>query len=91
MPPNDDAFESANIAFKIKAHSGRDRRGRHVEMDNQLPTASTCFFHLTLPRYTSLEIMTKRMLIAVHNDCVSMNAEVARMHDRHDRGGEDSE
>jgi len=40
---------------------------------------------LTLPKYSSLEIMMKKVLIGVHNDCVSMNAEVATMHNQGNR------
>ena len=80
LPPTDAAFENSNLAFKIKRHSGKDRRGRSVDMDMQLPAASTCFFHFTLPMYSTLEVMTQKILIAVHNDCLSMNAEVRRQH-----------
>lgn len=78
LPPDDAAFANSNISFKIKAHSGRNKRGNNVNMDDQLPTASTCFFHFTLPKYSSLDILTKKILIAVNNDCISMNAEVQR-------------
>ena len=78
LPPSDAAFENSNLVFRIKAHSGKDKNGKEVKMDDQLPHASTCFFHFTLPKYSTLEIMMKKILIAVHNDCISMNAEVER-------------
>mmetsp|Transcript_30593 Transcript_30593/g.40693 ORF Transcript_30593/g.40693 Transcript_30593/m.40693 type:complete len:205 (-) Transcript_30593:275-889(-) len=55
LPPDDAAFENSNIVFRIKAHSGKDRRNRRVNMDDCLPTASTCFFHFTLPKYSSID------------------------------------
>lgn len=89
LPPTDDAYEKASLTFKIKAHSGKDRHNRNVEQDSQLPTASTCFFHFTLPKYSSYEQLMKKILIAVHNDCVSMNAEIK--HNRFHNQGNNSE
>ena len=40
-----------------------------------LPQSDTCFFNLTLPRYSSIEVMKQKILLAVNMDCVSMNAE----------------
>ena len=48
---------------------------KEMKQDTLLPTADTCFFNLGLPRYSSLEIMTKNILLAINMDCVSMNAE----------------
>lgn len=76
LPPNDAAYAAANILFKIKKHSGKDRRQKPVNMDDCLPTASTCFFQFTLPKYSSIEHLSKKILIAVHYDCIGMNAEV---------------
>jgi len=90
LPPNDAAFENSQTVFKIKSHSGKDRRGRKINQDDCLPTASTCFFHFTLPNYSSIEKLTQKILIAVHNDCISMNAEV-RQNQFHDRGGDSEE
>jgi len=90
LPPDAAAFKNSNLIFRIKAHSGKNKRGNEVKMDDQLPTASTCFFHFTLPKYTTLDNMMKKILIAVHLDCVSMNAEVQRQH-FHDRGNDSEE
>jgi other hect domain ubiquitin protein ligase E3 len=46
--------------------------------DGALPKADTCFFNLELPDYSSKEIMRQRILLAIHTDCDSMNAEVDR-------------
>jgi len=89
LPPTDAAYESANLKFKIKRHSGKDRRGREVKMDDQLPTASTCFFHFTLPLYSDYDSLMKKILIAVHTDCIGMNAEIQRQPEG--GGGEEEE
>lgn len=47
--------------------------------DGALPKADTCFFNLELPDYSSKEIMKSRILLAIHTDCDSMNAEADRM------------
>jgi len=60
-----------------------------MNMDDFLPTASTCFFHFTLPKYSSIEKLMQKILIAVNNDCISMNAE--ENNNRRDHRGEDSE
>ena len=43
--------------------------------DAALPRADTCFFNLTLPNYSSLEVMKKKVFKAIELDCVGMNAE----------------
>lgn len=43
--------------------------------DGALPKADTCFFNLELPDYSSKEVMKQRILLAIHTDCDSMNAE----------------
>jgi hypothetical protein len=45
-----------------------------VEIDKQLPTASTCFFSLHLPRYSSASVLKDRLLYAIHN-CVLMDGD----------------
>ncbi|KAG5186945.1 hypothetical protein JKP88DRAFT_257310 [Tribonema minus] len=35
--------------------------------DDYLPVAHTCFFSLELPAYSSLEVMTKKLLYAIYN------------------------
>jgi hypothetical protein len=49
------------------------RAGGNV--DGALPKADTCFFNLELPDYSTKEIMRQRILLAIHTDCDSMNAE----------------
>ena len=43
--------------------------------DGILPRADTCFFNFELPNYSSKEIMREKILLAIHTDCNSMNAE----------------
>ena len=47
--------------------------------DGALPKADTCFFNLELPDYSSSVIMRERILLAIHTDSDSMNAEDANM------------
>ena len=49
--------------------------GKGAKQDSMLPTSDTCFFNFGLPRYSSLEVMKKNIMLAVNMDCVSMNAE----------------
>jgi len=44
-------------------------------VDGALPHASTCFFNLTLPNYTTKDILKERLLLAIRTDNISMNAE----------------
>jgi hypothetical protein len=69
LPANDEAFIQENVRFMIKPVR-KDQKQDHL-----LPTSDTCFFNLGLPRYSSLEVMTKKILLAINMDCVSMNAE----------------
>jgi hypothetical protein len=39
----------------------------HGDPDGALPTASTCFFQLHLPKYTSLEALREKLLYACYN------------------------
>lgn len=55
------------------------------QQDMVLPTADTCFFNLTLPKYSSYEIMLKKVMQAINLDNVSMNAEEAQVGEDHAR------
>eukprot|EP00806_Schmidingerella_arcuata_P004875 Macronucleus_5422.p1 GENE.Macronucleus_5422~~Macronucleus_5422.p1 ORF type:complete len:172 (+),score=39.92 Macronucleus_5422:1-516(+) len=76
LPANDEAFIQENVRFMIKPV------GAGGNQDKMLPTSDTCFFNLGLPRYSSLEVMKQKILLAVNMDCVSMNAE-EEMRDNH--------
>jgi other hect domain ubiquitin protein ligase E3 len=43
--------------------------------DKSLPKADTCFFNISIPLYTSSEIMKEKILIAINFDCESINAD----------------
>jgi len=43
--------------------------------DSFLPQAQTCFFSLTLPSYSTIEIMREKMLYAIHNS-PNMDADI---------------
>ena len=69
LPSTSQEFENAHIRFMIKPalHEG--------SQDGFLPRADTCFFNFELPNYSTLEIMKEKILLAIHTDCDSMNAE----------------
>lgn len=54
--------------------------------DGALPKADTCFFNLELPDYSSKEVMKQRILLAIHTDCDSMNAEERLVGEQHPDG-----
>lgn len=49
--------------------------------DNRLPIATTCGFRLSLPRYSSIEILRSRLLYAINN-CVAIDLDAYVTHDR---------
>jgi len=52
--------------FKIMIHIKAEQARGATSHDSMLPVSHTCFFALELPRYSSLEIMTNRMLYAIN-------------------------
>jgi hypothetical protein len=44
-------------------------RGSEKMSDETLPSASTCFFSLTLPCYSSKDILKRKLLFAIENVC----------------------
>jgi hypothetical protein len=75
LPMKESAFEAP---FKIQ----KDTAGAGGGADAALPSASTCFFSLTLPEYSSKDILKQKLLFAVENvftmesDYVTNDAEV---------------
>lgn len=75
LPTKESAFDAP---FKIQ----KDTAGAGGSADAALPSASTCFFSLTLPEYSSKEILKQKLLFAVENvvtmesDYVTNDAEV---------------
>uniref|UniRef100_A0A7S2RG93 HECT E3 ubiquitin ligase n=1 Tax=Mucochytrium quahogii TaxID=96639 RepID=A0A7S2RG93_9STRA len=57
--------------FKVQAPVGE---GPRENPDEWLPKAHTCFFALSLPRYTSDEVMKEKLLYAIQN-CLEMDAD----------------
>lgn len=57
--------------FKIQIAVGE---GMTENPDHSLPKAHTCFFSLSLPKYTSDEATRKQILYAIHN-CIEMDAD----------------
>ena len=58
------------MKFKLQLPSGEAL----TRPDEYLPLAQTCFFSLKLPAYSSLEIMTAKLNMAVQ--CTLMDADV---------------
>ena len=85
LPANDEAFHQENVRFMIKPLRS-DKKQDHL-----LPTSDTCFFNFGLPRYSSLEVMKKKILLAINMDCVSMNAEEVIQENAHHRDHSDFE
>ena len=59
LPNKESDFEAP---FKIM-------KGSEKSSDETLPSASTCFFSLTLPCYSSKEILQRKLLYAIENVC----------------------
>jgi hypothetical protein len=62
------------MSFKIQAPQG----GAHETPDSYLPHAQTCFFSLSLPAYSSKEVLRQKLLFAINNS-PNMDADV-RLH-----------
>ena len=71
LPSTSAGFESSSIRFMIKPSQ------YNGSQDGLLPRADTCFFNFELPNYSTFEIMKERILLAIHTDSDSMNAEEA--------------
>jgi len=76
IPPNDASFSAQNVRMMIKMAPKTETQ---EQMDMKLPRADTCFFNLTMPVYSSFEIMLKKVMQAIYMDNVSMNAEEAQV------------
>ncbi|RNF12537.1 putative ubiquitin-protein ligase [Trypanosoma rangeli] len=69
---NTDAESNAN-----DTDGGGDGGGKSsvdVFDDNRLPHASTCFYWLSIPRYSSVEVMRERLLFAIQQ-CLDIDAD----------------
>ena len=62
-------------SFKIQ---GAQNQGAKDKPDDYLPRAQTCFFSLSLPSYSSKEVLRQKLLLAINNT-PSMDADV-RLH-----------
>lgn len=72
IPANDEEFNRQRKRFAIKPLECPDPS----RVDTYLPHASTCFFNLMLPKYSSYEVLAERLLKAITMDNVGLNAEV---------------
>merc|ERR1739844_560765 len=60
LPLKESDFEDP---FKIQ----KDMKNSGKEMNDALPSASTCFFSLSLPEYQSKETLKAKLLFAINN------------------------
>jgi hypothetical protein len=67
-------LESLPMNFKIQGPQGPARESP----DDYLPSAQTCFFSLSLPPYSSKEVLRAKLLYAIQNS-PNMDADV-RLH-----------
>jgi len=61
LPMRESDFEAPFKIQKDAINAGSDR------VDLALPSASTCFFSLTLPEYSTKEILKSKLLFAINN------------------------
>jgi len=73
LPANDQEFIRTSTRMLLKPYTGT------TEPDKAFPKADTCFFNLTLPEYSSPQTLRERLLMAIHTDSDSMNADVPEM------------
>ena len=60
LPPSAAQFP---MTFKLQAPHPQSR----ADPDKYLPIAQTCFFSLSLPKYSSIEVMRSKLLYAIGN------------------------
>lgn len=65
--------KAADFHQKFKIHSPTGE-GAREDPDQYLPKAHTCFFSINLPRYSSDEVMAKKLSYTMYN-CVEMDAD----------------
>ena len=65
--------QAADFHQKFKIHSPTGE-GAREDPDQYLPKAHTCFFSINLPRYSSDEVMAKRLSYTMYN-CIEMDAD----------------
>jgi len=67
------------------------RLDRGGDANRQLPVSHTCFFSVEMPAYTSLDIMTQKVLLAINNTGV-IDGDSSRQHEtiRNEIGDDDA-
>lgn len=82
IPANDEEFRRQKKRFLIapQKSAGGDEDD-HGDADQRLMKASTCFFNLWIPQYTSYEILKAKITQAIILDNVTLNAEENDLND----------
>eukprot|EP01122_Echinamoeba_exundans_P001572 TRINITY_DN115_c0_g1_i2.p1 TRINITY_DN115_c0_g1~~TRINITY_DN115_c0_g1_i2.p1 ORF type:complete len:3572 (-),score=989.42 TRINITY_DN115_c0_g1_i2:58-10773(-) len=81
LPGDDQEFERTQTRMLIKPFTGTSHP------DSTFPRADTCFFNLSLPEYSSPEILRERLLFAIHTDADSMDADERNQEPEQDMRG----
>jgi len=68
LPADDQEFTRTQTRMLIKPAPSTDANA-------MFPQADTCFFNLTLPEYTSQQILKEKLLFAINTDADSMDAD----------------
>ena len=64
MPPG--GLRTKQLTVCMERLNGDSFRARtQAEMDRKLPVTSTCFFRITLPQYSSREVLAERLRYAM--------------------------
>ncbi|KEG15001.1 putative ubiquitin-protein ligase [Trypanosoma grayi] len=73
-PLRDDSTNNSGGGSGSGSGSGGGGGVTDVFDDNRLPHASTCFYWLSIPRYSSVEVMRKKLLFAIQQ-CLDIDAD----------------
>jgi hypothetical protein len=82
MPSTDDEFTTRSgqkIRLLIKAQSSTGKKGARDSADSRFPTADTCFFNLSLPQWSSYEVLRRQMRIVLSTSSGMDGDDVALM------------
>ena len=66
------SVQDFDMNFRLQGPQGKAKDG---DRDSHLPHAQTCFFSLSLPHYSSQEVMRQKLQYAI-KECINMDADV---------------
>jgi hypothetical protein len=72
LPPAEDF--NTSLQLSVAPPEGKDSKGKPVGMgDGHLPKSMTCFFSVTLPNYSSLEVMRAKLTACLDSSALSQD------------------